>query len=71
MVHRIHRPGAHHIEQARGIANRAQDRYQTHRQRLAANALLQLAMNTVEIELAVLEQQQGRRPGRHYLPAQL
>ncbi|MNG09102.1 hypothetical protein D3C84_925030 [compost metagenome] len=71
VVDRVNPPGTHHIQQPPVIADRAQDRNQLQVQRLATNQLLQLLVNAVKIELAVLEQDQRSRPLGDDLSAQL
>src|SRR5690606_8185309 len=67
----IHPPTAHDFLQAFLGAHRAKDGYQPARQRLAAHPRLQLGMDTVEIELAVIEQQQRSRLTADDLPTEL
>ncbi|MNF58708.1 hypothetical protein D3C84_402760 [compost metagenome] len=71
VVNSIHLPSTHHVQQALRITNRTEDRHQLQVERLALDTPLQLLMDAVQIELAVLEQdQRGRRLGED-LPAQL
>ncbi|MNO46132.1 hypothetical protein D3C76_364150 [compost metagenome] len=59
MVHGVHLPGTHHVQHLGLVAYRAEDRDQLHGQAFADNALLQFTGNGVQVEFAVLEQQQG------------
>ncbi|MOA49551.1 hypothetical protein D3C78_1724450 [compost metagenome] len=71
MVNRINPPSTHHVQQPPVITDRAEDRHQLQVQRLATDQLLQLLVNAIEIELAVLEQDQRSRPLGDNLSAQL
>src|SRR5690606_16910999 len=44
---------------------------QPYRQAIAADPVLQLGLDAVEVEFAVLEEHQGQRPAGKNLPAQL
>ncbi|MOA09117.1 hypothetical protein D3C78_1289250 [compost metagenome] len=63
-------PGPHHIEQAIGVAHSPQDRNQLQCQGLALDAQLQLLMDAIQVELAMLEENQRRRAAGEDLPAQ-
>ncbi len=61
VVNGIHIPGTQQFDLALLVAHRAKNRHQSNRQRLTADPLLQLTVNGVKIEFAMLEQQQSFR----------
>ncbi|MNJ40907.1 hypothetical protein D3C77_358120 [compost metagenome] len=71
VIDRVDMPGTHDVDQLRLIAHRTKNRKQAYCQRLLGNPLLQLAEYVVEIELTVIEQQQGFGLQANDLAAQL
>ncbi|MNJ68139.1 hypothetical protein D3C77_643610 [compost metagenome] len=61
MVDRLDLPGLQYFQQAISIADRPENRHQPGGKRLPLDSPLQLHMNAVQVELAMLEQQQRFR----------
>ncbi|MND74580.1 hypothetical protein D3C80_661760 [compost metagenome] len=71
MIDGVHLPALHHLEHAHRIANRTEGRHQLHRQVCLTDALLQLDLDAVQVELRMIEKDQHRGFAIEDLPAQL
>ncbi|MNZ99027.1 hypothetical protein D3C78_1183360 [compost metagenome] len=70
VIYGIHAPGPHYIHQPRQVPYGTEDRNQLDAMGLPRDTPLELDLDVVEIELAVLEQQQRLGSSPQNLPAQ-